>query len=131
MLAQAQPVMEFLFEQVARQRHSMVMLADPQGMLLHTLGDADFADRAARVALPRRHLERAVARHQCHRHRAGRRRAVEMHGAEHYLERNGFLTCAAAPILRPAGVLLGVLDISGDQRATTATPWAWCARPRA
>ena len=42
---------------------------------------------------------------------------VEIHGAEHYLERNGFLTCAAAPIVSATGELLGVLDISGDQRS--------------
>ena len=41
---------------------------------------------------------------------------VVVHGGEHYLERNGFLTCAAAPIADPAGQLLGVLDISGDRR---------------
>jgi transcriptional regulator of acetoin/glycerol metabolism len=39
-----------------------------------------------------------------------------VHGGEHYLERNGFLTCAAAPIADPGGTLLGVLDISGDRR---------------
>ncbi|MBL8339615.1 MAG: sigma-54-dependent Fis family transcriptional regulator, partial [Rhodoferax sp.] len=44
-------------------------------------------------------------------------RAVEIHGPEHYLERNGFLTCAAAPILSAQGQLMGILDISGDQRS--------------
>jgi transcriptional regulator of acetoin/glycerol metabolism len=39
-----------------------------------------------------------------------------VHAGEHYLERNGFLTCAAAPIADPSGQLLGVLDISGDRR---------------
>ncbi|WP_164078846.1 GAF domain-containing protein, partial [Stenotrophomonas maltophilia] len=39
-----------------------------------------------------------------------------VHAGEHYLERNGFLTCAAAPIADPGGQLLGVLDISGDRR---------------
>ena len=45
-----------------------------------------------------------------------RARAVVVQGGEHYLERNGFLACAAAPIADPAGQLLGVLDISGDHR---------------
>ncbi|WP_294255929.1 hypothetical protein [Propionivibrio sp.] len=39
-----------------------------------------------------------------------------VHGAEHFLDRNGFLTCAAATVTAPDGRLLGVLDISGDQR---------------
>ena len=41
-------------------------------------------------------------------------RAVVIHGAEHYLERNGFLTCSAAPVFGPRGQLRGVLDISVD-----------------
>ncbi len=41
---------------------------------------------------------------------------MEVHGSEHYLERNGFLTCAASPILSATGDLLGILDISGDYR---------------
>jgi hypothetical protein len=65
-------------------------------------------------------LRRLVARippgHQRHRHRAGRRAAVEVHGGEHFLERNSFLTCAASPILSATGELLGILDISGDHR---------------
>ena len=39
-----------------------------------------------------------------------------MHADEHFLERNGFLTCAAAPIHAPDGHLLGALDVSGDYR---------------
>jgi transcriptional regulator of acetoin/glycerol metabolism len=45
LVAHARPVMEFLFEQV-QGSDSMVILADPQGMLLQALGDASFADRA-------------------------------------------------------------------------------------
>jgi transcriptional regulator of acetoin/glycerol metabolism len=41
---------------------------------------------------------------------------VVVHADEHYLERNGFLTCAAAPIHDPAGRMLGALDVSGDHR---------------
>ena len=44
-------------------------------------------------------------------------RPVVIQGAEHYLERNSFLTCAAAPVRTSSGQLQGVLDISGDQRA--------------
>jgi transcriptional regulator of acetoin/glycerol metabolism len=46
---------------------------------------------------------------------------VVVHGGEHYLERNGFLTCSAAPIMDPAGKLMGVFDISGDHRAYNAS----------
>ncbi|MEO8299364.1 MAG: sigma-54-dependent Fis family transcriptional regulator [Burkholderiales bacterium] len=117
LVAHARPVMEFLSEQI-RDTDSLVILADTQGMLLHTLGDTSFADRAARVAL----RPGAIWTEQWRGTNAigtalADDAAVVVHGAEHYLERNGFLTCTAAPITDPAGQVLGVLDISGDHRA--------------
>ena len=116
LVSRALPVMEFLYEQI-RDTDSLVMLADAQGMLLQSLGDAGFADRAARVAL----RPGAVWHEQWRGTNAigtalTDSAAVVVHGAEHYLERNAFLTCAAAPIVDPGGQLLGVLDISGDRR---------------
>lgn len=116
LLAQARPVMEFVAEQV-RASDSLVILADPQGMLLHALGDDGFADKAARVAL----RPGAVWLEQWRGTNAigtalADGRPVVINGAEHYLERNGFLSCAAAPIADPGGAVLGVLDISGDRR---------------
>ena len=116
LVSHARPVMAFLNEQI-RDSDSIVVLADPQGMLLHSLGDLAFADRAARVAL----RPGAIWSEQWRGTNAigtalAEDRAVVVHGAEHYLERNGFLTCAAAPIADADGQLLGVLDISGDRR---------------
>lgn len=116
LVSHARPVMEFLCEQI-RGSDSIVMLADPQGMLLHALGDTGFADKAARVAL----RPGAIWHEQWRGTNAigtalADGNAVVVHGAEHYLQRNAFLTCAAAPIADPAGKLLGVLDISGDRR---------------
>lgn len=116
LVAQARPVMEFLFEQI-RDSENLVLLADAQGMLLHALGDGGFADKAARVAL----RPGAIWHEQWRGTNAigtalADGQAVVVHGAEHYLERNAFLTCAAAPIADPGGRLLGVLDISGEQR---------------
>jgi DNA-binding IclR family transcriptional regulator len=117
LVAHAGPVMEYLYEQT-RDSGSMVILADARGMLLHALGDLSFVDRAERVAL------RPGA--NWHEHVRGTnaigtalvdRSATVIHGAEHYLDRNGFLTCAAAPILAPDGELVGALDISGDHRS--------------
>jgi len=115
-VSHARPVMEFLFDQI-RDSNSMVILADPQGMLLHALGDTGFSDKAARVAL----RPGAIWLEQWRGTNAigtalAANSAVVVHGAEHYLQRNAFLTCAAAPIADPAGRLLGVLDISGDHR---------------
>jgi transcriptional regulator of acetoin/glycerol metabolism len=116
LVSHAQPVMAFLNEQI-RDSDSIVLLADPQGMLLHAQGDLAFADRAARVAL----RPGAIWSEQWRGTNAigtalAEDAAVVVHGAEHYLDRNGFLTCAAAPIAEASGQLLGVLDISGDRR---------------
>jgi sigma-54 dependent transcriptional regulator, acetoin dehydrogenase operon transcriptional activator AcoR len=115
-VAHARPVMEFLSEQISNS-DSIVILADGQGMLLQSLGDVGFADKAARVAL----RPGAIWHEQWRGTNAigtalAAADAVVVHGAEHYLERNAFLTCAAAPIVDPGGQLLGVLDISGDRR---------------
>jgi transcriptional regulator of acetoin/glycerol metabolism len=115
-VAHARPVMEFLFEQT-HDSGSMVILADQHGMLLHALGEGQFVQRAERVAL----RPGAVWHEQWRGTNAigtalADLSAVVVHGSEHYLERNGFLTCTAAPVFEPGGRLLGVLDISGDQR---------------
>jgi len=117
LMAHAGPVMAFLTEQV-QGSDSLVLLADAHGLLLHASGDdAHFADRAARVAL----RPGAVWSEQWRGTNAigtalAEGAPVVVHAGEHYLARNGFLTCAAAPIADPAGQLLGVLDISGDRR---------------
>lgn len=114
---QSQPIMEYLFEQV-RHSHSMVILSDQNGVLMHTLGDLDFLSKADRVA-----LKCGASWHESQRgtNAIGTALAetdeVEIHGAEHYLDRNGFLTCAASPIVSATGALMGILDISGDHRS--------------
>ena len=117
LLAHSRPVMEYLFEQV-RHSQSVVVLADRRGMLMHTLGDPHFVDKAERVA-----LTSGASWHEAHRGTnaigtaLAEACAVEVHGGEHFLERNSFLTCAASPILSATGELLGILDISGDYRS--------------
>jgi len=117
LLAHSRPVMEYLFEQV-RHSQSMVILADNQGVLLNTQGDVGFLSKAERVA-----LATGSSWHESHRGTnaigtaVAEARSVEIHGGEHFLERNGFLTCAAAPIMSAEGKLAGIIDISGDQRS--------------
>ncbi|MES2880054.1 MAG: sigma-54-dependent Fis family transcriptional regulator [Pseudomonadota bacterium] len=117
LLSHSRPVMEFLFEQV-RHSQGMVILADRQGVLMHTLGHADFLGKADRVA-----LSCGASWHEQHRGTNAIGTAlieasgIEIHGAEHFFERNDFLTCTAAPIMSASGELMGILDISGDQRS--------------
>jgi transcriptional regulator of acetoin/glycerol metabolism len=116
LIAHARPVMEYLHMQT-RDSGCMVTLADEKGVLLQALGDPDFLTRAERVA-----LSPGASWHEQHRGTnaigtaLAEARPLVVHGGEHYLERNGFLSCAAAPLVAPDGNLLGVLDISGDER---------------
>ncbi len=117
LLACSQSVMEYVFEQI-RHSGSMVILSDRRGTILQTIGDADFVDRAGRVAL------RPGACWQEERRGTNaigtaliEGRSVEIFGAEHFIERNTFLTCSATPLFDPRGDIIGVLDISGDHRA--------------
>ena len=116
LIANARPVMEYLHAQT-RESGSMVILADDKGVLLQALGDPGFLSRADRVAL-------APGASWLERHRGtnaigtalAEARPLVVHGGEHFLERNGFLSCASVPLSGPDGRLLGVLDISGDER---------------
>ena len=117
LLAHSQPVMEYLFEQV-RHSQGMVILADPRGTLMHTLGHADFLSKAERVA-----LSCGASWNEQHRGTNAIGTAliegggIEIHGAEHFFDRNDFLTCTAVPIQSSRGEVMGILDISGDQRS--------------
>jgi len=116
LLDYASGVMEHVFEQI-RASGSLVILSDPQGMILHSLGDAEFVDRASRVALQPGACWSEAARGT---NAIGTAIVTEaptvVLGGEHYLDRNGFLSCTAAPIRDPRGALAGVLDVSCEQR---------------
>jgi sigma-54 dependent transcriptional regulator, acetoin dehydrogenase operon transcriptional activator AcoR len=116
LLAQARPLMDSLYEQIADSR-SMVILTDPEGLILHSIGDPDFVSKAQRVA-----LQAGVSWAEAMRGtNAIGTAAVEqvpvlVNGSEHFLDRNGFLTCSASPIFDHRGDMAGILDISGDHR---------------
>lgn len=111
----ALPVMETLYEQIEN-THSMVVLTDANGAIVHALGDDDFLEKANRVALQpgvswseegkgTNAIGTAIAE----------RKPTLVHADEHYLHANHFLTCSAAPIFNHQGDLIGVLDVTGDQ----------------
>jgi transcriptional regulator of acetoin/glycerol metabolism len=115
--AHAAPVMEMLHEQIA-QTQSMVVLCDATGTILHSIGDDDFLGRARKVALATgvNWSEQAKGTNAI-----GTALVAEaptlVHADEHFMHANHFLTCSAAPILDPRGNILGVLDVTGDQRS--------------
>ena len=118
MLSFARPVMDFMYGQI-RGGDCMVVLADVDSMLLHTVGDHGFLTKAQRVELRTGASWRESVRGT---NAIGTAiedaSALQVRAGEHYLERNGFLHCSAAPIFNAQGAVAGAIDISGDERAS-------------
>jgi len=115
--AHATPVMESLHEQIVNTQN-VIVLTDAEGLILHSIGDDDFLRRAEKVALrpganwaEQRQGTNAIGT------AIADRCPTVVHGAQHYLAANRFLTCSSVPILDPYGELIGVLDVSGDHRS--------------
>ena len=113
----ALPAMETLYQQIIN-THNMVLLTDANGVILHSLGDADFLEKANRVALQ----PGAAWSEECRGTNAigtaiAEKSPALVHADQHYLHANHFLTCSAAPITDHHGNVIGVLDVSGDQRS--------------
>jgi transcriptional regulator of acetoin/glycerol metabolism len=113
----AVPAMETLYQQIAN-THNMVLLTDAHGVIVHSLGDADFLEKANRVAL--------TAGVDWSEESKGtnaigtaifEKAATTVHADQHFLAANHFLTCSAAPITDHRGNVVGVLDVSGDRRS--------------
>ena len=115
--AHAMPVMETLREQIVGTQ-SMVVLTDAQGLILHSIGDDDFLERAEKVALrPGAQWSEEKQGTNAIGTTLAERSPTVVHGDQHFLEANRFLTCSSAPILDPYGDLVGVLDVTGDYRS--------------
>jgi sigma-54 dependent transcriptional regulator, acetoin dehydrogenase operon transcriptional activator AcoR len=113
----AAPVMEMLFEQIVHTQ-SMVLLCDATGTVLHSLGDDDFLARASKVALqPGVNWSESAKGTNAIGTALVSEVPTLVHADEHFMHANHFLTCSAAPILDPRGNMLGVLDVTGDQRS--------------
>jgi transcriptional regulator of acetoin/glycerol metabolism len=113
----AVPAMETLYQQIVN-THNMVILTDATGVILHSLGDEDFLEKANRVALQ----AGATWSEQCKGTNAigtaiAEAKPALVHADQHFLQANHFLTCSAAPITDHMGNVIGVLDVSGDQRS--------------
>ena len=113
----ALPAMEMLYQQIV-DTHNMVILTDADGVIVHALGDADFLEKANKVA-----LQPGVAWSEERRGTNAIGTAIAqqapalVHADQHYLSVNHFLTCSAAPITDHQGHVIGVLDVTGDQRS--------------
>jgi len=94
---------------------SIVILTDAEGWILDAEGNAEFLDKAGRVALmPGACWNEARVGTNAIGTAIADARAVEVRGAEHYAAPHRILNCSAAPVFDPFGRMVGVLDISGD-----------------
>jgi transcriptional regulator of acetoin/glycerol metabolism len=113
----AAPIMETLYHQIANTQ-SMVLLTARSGMILHSLGDDDFLEKASQVALApgvdwseKNKGTNAIGTALAEEH------PVVVHGEQHFLAANRFLTCSCTPIFDPYGKVIGALDVTGDHRS--------------
>jgi len=124
LLLRSQPVMENLYHEICG-TSSMVLLADSDGVILHSIGDPDFVDQAQKVYLkPGGIWSEGVNGTNAIGTALEEQAPVHVHSSEHFIDKNRFLSCSATPIFDPRGAVLGALDVSGDyrshQRHTTA-----------
>src|SRR5512141_348491 len=116
LLIRSQPVMENLYHEICG-TSSMVLLADSEGVVLHSIGDADFVDQAQKVYLkPGGIWSEGVNGTNAIGTALEEQAAVHVHSSEHFIDKNRFLSCSATPIFDPWGAILGALDVSGDYR---------------
>jgi transcriptional regulator of acetoin/glycerol metabolism len=131
LIAQANSVLGMLSKSVA-DFGSMIVLTDGAGVILRTQSQCTFFEQAEKVAL---RAGVSWAESSKGTNAVGTALILEsdvcVHGDEHYLESNHFLSCAASPILDHSGNVIGVLDASGDKRSFhphTAALVEMCAR---
>ncbi|WP_051330728.1 sigma-54-dependent Fis family transcriptional regulator [Aneurinibacillus terranovensis] len=96
---------------------SLLLLAAPNGTILHAIGEPSFLRQADKVALSQgaNWLEEMKGTNAIGTAIVEQKPLI-VHGTHHFLEDNHFLTCAAAPIFNADGQLLGILNISSHRQ---------------
>ena len=111
-----EPELDFLGE-MFQGTDSVVLLANPNGMILDARGTGSFLDKAGQIA-----LKSGVVWSESERGTnaigtaIAENNLVEVWGSEHFHSKHASLCCTAAPILDHQGRIAGVIDISGDAR---------------
>ena len=99
----------------AKNTDSVVIVTDAKGMVLDAVGSVEFAGQASQVSLrPGVFWSEASTGTNAIGTALVEKRAISVHGAEHFFEPHGMLACAATPIFDPQLRLAGVLDMSGS-----------------
>ncbi|MGO4870200.1 MAG: GAF domain-containing protein [Roseiarcus sp.] len=104
--------MEALFQD-ASLTGAIVILTDPNGVVLFSVGKGDFAELAAGVALrPGATWDEGTIGTNAIGTALAERQPISVIGGEHFFDLHKVLSCSAAPILDPCGVVVGVLDLT-------------------
>ena len=129
LIAAAQPALREAGVLLA-EASSMVLLTDPSGVIIETVGDPQTIDMARIIHLERGgHWTEADIGTNAIGTAIAALRPVQIHGVEHFCSEVQRWTCAATPILHPVnGDLLGILDISGSAKTFNSQSLAFaCA----
>lgn len=93
----------------------MIALANADGLLLDIISDQSFNDASNAVSIrPGAMWTEAFCGTNALGTAAHLKRAIAVHGGQHFFPRYNNLTCVAAPIFAPDGELTGILDASSD-----------------
>jgi transcriptional regulator of acetoin/glycerol metabolism len=116
LLQTVKPLMEYCYDLI-KETGVIFVLIDEQGYIMESFGDANVLEDAKRINF----IQGATwTENQVGTNAIGTslqiKKPINVTGAEHYCQKHHPWTCSAAPILDPAGKLLGIIDISGPAR---------------
>src|SRR5258705_8379332 len=93
----------------------MIAFANAEGLLLDIISDPSFTDASNAASIrPGTVWTESICGTNGLGTAAHLKRAIVVHGREHFFSRYNNLTCVAAPIFAPDGELTGILDASSD-----------------
>jgi transcriptional regulator of acetoin/glycerol metabolism len=93
----------------------MIAFASPEGLLLDVVSDNSFKTQSDAANIrPGAIWKESVCGTNGLGSVAHLKRAVTVHGGEHFFPRYNNLTCTAVPVFAPDGELCGILDASSD-----------------
>jgi transcriptional regulator of acetoin/glycerol metabolism len=106
--------MHTLHQQIAGSNF-MIAFANAEGLLLDIISDPSFSDASNAASIrPGTVWTESICGTNGLGTAAHLKRAIVVHGREHFFSRYNNLTCVAAPIFAPDGELTGILDASSD-----------------
>jgi len=106
--------MHTLHQQIAGSNF-MIAFANADGLLLDIISDPSFSDASNAASIrPGTIWTESICGTNGLGTAAHLKRAIVVHGREHFFSRYNNLTCVAAPIFAPDGELTGILDASSD-----------------